>query len=211
LLRKELDWLRAERDQMAQQQADLEGDAIGKALEQALAALPAVVAQHLGHGDLSELTDPGRMVQARALLSELVSSITVLPDEAKGGYTCTVTGDVSGVLRLAGDKWAMVSGAGSPGGLSARLTLPQVTFLLSPVRGVPPERLPEAVKSAIRLVRPANLQAVAVGGLEPSEVPLRSPRPRRSANPKAGGLGVRLAPLVVPGLGALPSSPAADV
>jgi hypothetical protein len=44
LLRKELDRLRAERDQMAQQQADLEGDAIGKALEQALAALPAVVA-----------------------------------------------------------------------------------------------------------------------------------------------------------------------
>ena len=55
-----------------------------------------------------------------ALLSELVSSITVLPDQANGGYTCTVTGDLSGVLRIAGDKRAMVSSDGSPGGIRTR-------------------------------------------------------------------------------------------
>ena len=43
----------------------------------------------------------------------------------------------------------------------ARLTLPRMTFLLSPVRGVPRDRLPEAVKSAIRFVRPADLQLCA--------------------------------------------------
>jgi len=50
-----------------------------------------------------------------------------------------------------------------PGGLLARLTLPRVTFWLLPVRGVPPDRLSEAVRSAIRFVRPADRQAVAVG------------------------------------------------
>jgi len=163
LLRKELDRLTAERDRLAQQQTDLGGGVIEKALERALAALPALVEERLGHGDLAELTDPSRVAHARALLSELVSSITVVPDQAKGCYTCTVTGDLSGVLRAAGDKRTMVSGDGSPGGLSARLTLPRVTFRLSPVRGVPHDRLPEAVKSAVRFVRPADLQAVAVG------------------------------------------------
>ncbi len=54
-----------------------------------------------------------------------------------------------------------MSGDGSPGGLSARLTPTSVTFLLSPVRGVPRDRLPEAVKSAIRFVCPADLQRCA--------------------------------------------------
>jgi transposase-like protein len=117
LLRGELDRLTAERDRLAQQQDNLGDNGLEKALKSALAALPAVVEEHLGHGDLAELTDPGRVAQARALLSELVSSITVLPDQANGGYTCTVTGDLSGVLRLAGDKRAMVSSDGSPGGL----------------------------------------------------------------------------------------------
>jgi len=62
-------------------------------------------------------------------------------------------------LRETGNEsWVRI-----PGGLSARLTLPRVTFLLSPVRGVRRDRLPEAVKSAIRLVRLADFQAVAVG------------------------------------------------
>jgi len=116
LLRGELDRLTAERDRLAEQQAELGDGAIENALERALAALPAVVEEHLGHGDLTELTDPGRVAQARALLSELVSSITVVPDQAKGCYTCTVTGDVSGVLRLVGDKRAIVNNDGSPGG-----------------------------------------------------------------------------------------------
>jgi len=163
LLRKELDRLSAERDRLAQQQGDPDGGAMEKALERALAALPAVVEQHLGHGDLAELTDPSRVAHARALLSELVSSITVLPAEAKGCYTCTVTGDVSGVLRAAGDKRAIVNNDGSPGGLSARLTLPRVTFRLSSARGAPRDRLPEAVKSAIRFVVPAELQGCAAG------------------------------------------------
>jgi len=54
--------------------------------------------------------------------------------------------------------------SGSPGGLGARLApATRVTFRLSPVRGVPRDRLPEAVKSAIRFVRPAELQQCAAG------------------------------------------------
>jgi len=123
LLRGELDRLTAERDQLAQQQADLGDGTIEKALERALAALPAVVEEHLGHGDLAELTDPSHVARAHALLAELVSSITVLPDQAKGGYTCTLTGNLAGVLRLAGDKRAMVSSDGSPGGIRTLVTL----------------------------------------------------------------------------------------
>jgi len=163
LLRKELDRLTAERDRLTQQQPDLEDGAIEKALERALAAIPALVEEQLGSGNLAELTDPSRVARARVLLSELVTDITVLPAKAKGCYTCTVTGDLSGVLRLVGDKRRTVSSDGSPGGLLARLTLPRVTFLLAPVRGVPRCRQPEAVKSAIRFVRPADVQAVAVG------------------------------------------------
>ena len=120
LLRGELDRLTAERDQLAQQQDNLGDNGIEKALARALAALPALVEEHLGHGDLTELTDPSRVAQAHALLAELVTSITVVPAEAKGGYTCTVTGDLSGVLRIAGDKRAMVSSDGSPGGIRTR-------------------------------------------------------------------------------------------
>ena len=121
ILRRELDRLTAERDQLAQQQADLGDGTIEQALERALAALPDVVEEHLGHGDLAELTDPSHVARAHALLAELVTSITVVPVEAKGGYTCTVTGDLSGVLRIAGDKRAMVSSDGSPGGILALL------------------------------------------------------------------------------------------
>jgi hypothetical protein len=73
------------------------------------------VEERLGHGDLAEVTDPSHVARARALLTELVTSITVLPAEAKGCYICTVTGDVSGVLRLVGDKRSTVSGDGSGG------------------------------------------------------------------------------------------------
>jgi len=123
LLRGELDRLTAERDRLAQQQADPDGGAMEKALERALAAIPALVEEHLGHGDLAELTDPSHVARAHALLAELVTSITVVPVEAKGGYTCTVTGDLSGVLRIAGDKRAMVSSDGSPGGICTLVTL----------------------------------------------------------------------------------------
>ena len=115
LLRSELDRLTGEHSRLAEQQADPDHGGIEKALERALAAIPAVVEKHLSCGDLAELTDPCRVERARVLLAELVTDITVLPAEAKGCYTCTVTGDVSGVLRLAGDK--KMSGDGSPGGI----------------------------------------------------------------------------------------------
>ena len=70
-------------------------------------------------------------------------------------------GNLAGAVALANGK---VKTGGSPGGLSARLTpTTRVTFRLSPVRGVPRDRLPEAVKSAIRFVRPAELQGCAAG------------------------------------------------
>ena len=117
LLRGELDRLTAERDRLAEQQAGPDDGAIEKALERALAAIPAVVEEHLAFGSLAELTDPCRVERARVLLAELVTDITVLPAKEKGCYTCTVTGDVSGVLRVAGDKRKSMSGAGSPGGI----------------------------------------------------------------------------------------------
>jgi hypothetical protein len=71
-----------------------------------------------------------------------------------------VRGSLEALQQLTGD----ITTGGSPGGLSARLTpTTRVTFLLSPVRGVRRDQLPEAVKSAIRFVRPADLEAVAVG------------------------------------------------
>ena len=120
LLRRELDRLTAERDRLAEQLDHLGDGAIEKTLERALAAIPAVVEEHLSHGNLAELTDPCRVAQARVLLAELVTNIAVVPDQAKGCYTCTVTGDVSGVLRLVGDKRRTVSGDGSPGGIRTR-------------------------------------------------------------------------------------------
>ena len=128
LLRRELDRLTAERDRLAEQQDHLGDGAIEKTLERALAAIPAVVEEHFSHGNLAELTDPCRVAQARVLLAELVTGIAVVPEQAKGCYTCTVTGDVSGVLRVAGYTPRNVSGDGSPGGI-----LPLVTFA-DPVR-----------------------------------------------------------------------------
>ena len=104
----------------------------------ALAALPAVVQEHLGHGDLRELTDPERVAHARALLSELVTSTTVLPAEAKGCYTCTVTGDLSGLLRVTGDKRGLANNGGSPGGILpilANLEPPRLEVELTGRRG----------------------------------------------------------------------------
>jgi hypothetical protein len=166
LLRGELDRLTAERDQLAEQQAGPgDGAMIEKALERALAAVPKVVEEHLAFGSLAELTDPCRVERARVLLAELVTDITVLPAKEKGCYTCTVTGDISGVLRVAGDKRKSMSGAGSPGGICARLILqPQATFRLQPVHGVRRDRLAETVKSALRIVRSAEIRRYAVAG-----------------------------------------------
>ena len=140
LLRRELDRLTAERDRLAEQQHNPDDGAIEMALERALAAIPAAVEGGLGQGDLTELTDPGRLAQARALLAELVTSIAVVPDRAKGCYTCTVTGDVSGVLRLAGYMPRKVSGDGSPGGIRTRdlLAENQICWAAGP-RGRPSE------------------------------------------------------------------------
>jgi hypothetical protein len=82
------------------------------------------------------------------------------PGRKRPGARLLLQGNLQAALQLASEE---VTSDGSPGGLLARLTLPRVTFWLSPVRGVPRDRLPEAVKSAIRLVRPDNLQAVAAG------------------------------------------------
>jgi len=82
------------------------------------------------------------------------------PGRKRPGARLLQQGNLQAALHLAGGE---VASDGSPGGLLARLTVPAVTFLLSPMRGVARDRLPEAVKSAIRFVRPADVQAVALG------------------------------------------------
>ena len=113
--------------------------------------------------DLRRLLASRQMETVKLGLAKLVKEIVVQPqgDSADGAVQLRLRGSVESVLRLAAGKCEL---GGSPGGLSARLTpTTRVTFRLSPVRGVQRDRLPEAVKSAIRFVRPAELRAVAVG------------------------------------------------
>jgi len=82
----------------------------------ALAAVPKVIKvieAHLGSSGLAELIDPCRVARARELPAQLVTDITVLPGKEKGCHSCTVTGDISGVLQRPGDT--VMSGDGSPG------------------------------------------------------------------------------------------------
>jgi hypothetical protein len=117
--------------------------------------------------NLRELLAEGDIALVKRRLAEVVQEIVVEP--ARGGQRggkpraqLHITGCLARVLALAAEKSKT---GGSPGGLSARLILPtRVTFLLQPVHGVRRDRLPEAVKSALRFVLPANPRRYAVAG-----------------------------------------------
>jgi ribosomal protein S20 len=124
--------------------------------------LPAAVRRIVS--DLRQMLAAGQVEQVKSALSRLVSRIEVHEDPRPGwkrpGAKLALRGNLEALLQLT----SKVTSGGSPGGLSARLTpTTRVTFLLSPMPGVRRDRLPEAVRSAVRFVRPTDLQAVAVG------------------------------------------------
>jgi len=112
----------------------------------------------------ASLLAAGQVERVRSALCRLVTRIEVHEEQRPGrkrpGARLLLQGNLQAALQLAGEE---VTSGGSPGGLSAWLTLPRVTFLLSPVRGARRNRLPEAVKPAIRFLRPAEFQTVAAG------------------------------------------------
>jgi len=113
--------------------------------------------------DLREMLKAGQVEKVKSALSRLVTSIEVHEDPRPGrkrpGAKLEVKGNLQALLTLTGK----VESVGSPGGLGARLTIaPRATFRLSLLRGVARERLPQALKSAIRFVRAPAPRAVAV-------------------------------------------------
>jgi len=90
--------------------------------------------------DLRQMLEAGQVEKVKSALSRLVNRIEVHEDPRPGwkrpGAKLVLRGNLEAMLQLTGK----VTSGGSPGGLLARLTIPAVTFWLSPVRGVRRDR-----------------------------------------------------------------------